>query len=87
MTLEQIKDESKNKLDELYHKLKMSIPEKDYVKLEQFLLSQLEKVARETRKETVDKAFDWIWNGWNLDLGNLDRAKEHFLSLKQEERK
>lgn len=34
----------------------------------------------EREKEIVEKAFDWIWDGWNLDVSNKDRAKKHFLS-------
>lgn len=42
-------------------------------------LQALETYADEVRRETLDRAFDWIWDGWNLDLANKDRAKEHFL--------
>ena len=47
----------------------------------------MERVVEETRRETVEECFDWIWKCWNLDLGNLDRAKEHFLDLSAGEKK
>ena len=31
------------------------------------------------RQRCVEDCFDWIWKCWGLDLGNLDRAKKHFL--------
>ena len=30
--------------------------------------------------QAIEKAFDWIWKGWSLDLANKDRAKRHFLA-------
>jgi len=47
----------------------------------------MERVVEETRREVVEECFDWIWKCWNLDLGNLDRAKEHFLDLSAGEKK
>ena len=44
--------------------------------LEQFLSEALDQVE----EETIEKTFDWIWDGWDLDLANKDRAKEHFTS-------
>lgn len=45
------------------------------------LKSFISKAILSAEEVIVDKTFDWIWKGWGLDLGNLDRAKEHFKSL------
>lgn len=49
--------------------------------LEAFLTNALQSISEKTKQETIEKAFDWIWAGWNLDLANKDRAKKHFLSI------
>lgn len=40
----------------------------------------ISKVERKTRESVVEKTFNWIWDGWNLDLSKIDRAREHFLT-------
>lgn len=42
------------------------------------LSKKFKTVAHKVQEETADQAFDWIWDGWNLDLANKDRAKEQF---------
>lgn len=37
------------------------------------------EILAQVREEAISSAFDWIWDGWNLDLANKDRAKKQFL--------
>jgi len=46
--------------------------------LQEKLNRKLSQIVRETEEEIINKAFDWIWDGWNLDLATKDRAKLHF---------
>ena len=91
--LSKLQSEAKLEIDNKFYNCKngggirtLDLTASHYISVDevkQVVSDQIEKAVEETTKETVDKAFEWIWNGWNLDLGNLDRAKEHFLSLKQ----
>lgn len=52
--------------------------------MRQALYQQQKEVEERVRRETIDKSFDWIWDGWNLNLANKDRAKEQFLTSIEE---
>ena len=41
----------------------------------------VKKELQEAERRGVMKAFDWIWGRWNLDFGNIDRAKKQFYKL------
>jgi len=53
---------------------------KDWGAVRVSLIKRLSTALSTTQEEAVNDFADWVWNGWNLDFGNKDRAVKHFLA-------
>lgn len=43
------------------------------------IMALIQQQREQDKAELIDKVFDWIWSGWNLDLSKIDRDKKYFL--------
>lgn len=51
---------------------------KEMREIKSFLTQSIEQSMEVGREKAIDKVFDWIWAGWNLDLSKIDKAKEQY---------
>ncbi len=54
------------------------LTESDPKEYKKWLKDKLTTLSAQIQKETTKRAFNWIWNGWNLNLANKERAIKHF---------